>query len=244
MTDAASVTTDKDKEAQGVAKASQEFEALVVGELLKTMRKTISAGKKEGFDSQIATGMFDEELAKHIASAGAFGIAKVMSASINEHKAAENGTSMTSGIQAGSATANPADWSMPIDAAPTHFSEGQKFGADRVGHDHQGLDLAKPVGTPVHAARDGIVTGIGRDLTSSGGLQVKVTHDDGFTTKYMHLDSLNDDLQVGQKVNAGDGLGTVGNTGTSSHGAHLHFEIEQNGNHLDPQQFMKNWRRP
>ena len=50
-------------------------------------------------------------------------------------------------------------------------------------------------------------------------------HTGSFETRYMHLDEIREDLKPGMKVKAGEMIGTVGNTGTSSKGAHLHLKF-------------------
>lgn len=233
-----------------IKKVSQDFESLVALELLKTMRKTIQQSKGGGFDREMATSMFDEELAKHIAGGSAFGIADMMQSNLAERLGLGNTPeagaplhvpSRPFGVEA-LQSLNDGTWVQPVDNAPIRFSEGQKFGADRHDHMHAGLDLAQATGTPVRSANAGTIAAIHRNAGSRGGLQVTVDHPGGFTTKYMHLDTIDPSLQVGAPVSAGASLGTVGNTGTSSHGAHLHFELEHHGQNLDPEPFVRSWR--
>ena len=108
---------------------------------------------------------------------------------------------------------------------------------------HQGLDLATSAGTPIYAARSGEVViardGIpGQDASNSAGNWVKLKHDDGSYTAYMHM--LNGSVKVkqGDYVNQGDQLGEVGSTGAST-GNHLHFSVyEANGNSKDPYNYL------
>ena len=105
---------------------------------------------------------------------------------------------------------------------------------------HKGVDLAAPTGTPVRAVKPGKIS-ISQHQTSGGrstgyGNWVEVKHDDGTSSRYGHLNSR--DVQVGQRVEAGQVIGTVGNTGTST-GAHLHFEVRNaQGQAVDPQKVM------
>jgi len=91
------------------------------------------------------------------------------------------------------------------------------------GH-HTGVDYAAPTGTDVVAAARGTVV----EVSSGGayGNRIVIQHDDGYRTTYNHLSSV--DVHVGQSVDAGDHVGTVGSTGNSS-GSHLHFEVSQGG---------------
>ena len=90
----------------------------------------------------------------------------------------------------------------------------------RADKSHNGIDYGMPVGTPVLAAADGIVTRAGWDATGYG-LHVRVRDGDGGGCVYGHLSAL---LVVsGQRVKAGEQIGYSGNTGRST-GPHLHFE--------------------
>ncbi|TMJ32488.1 MAG: M23 family metallopeptidase [Alphaproteobacteria bacterium] len=96
---------------------------------------------------------------------------------------------------------------------------------------HEGLDLLANVGTPVYAAGDGIVTRLGPN--GGYGNFIRVIHADRLTTIYGHLSRFAPGLQAGQPVARGELIGFVGNTGRST-GAHLHFEIQNNGRPIDP----------
>lgn len=107
------------------------------------------------------------------------------------------------------------------------------YGA-RWGSMHYGLDFADAIGAPIHAVSTGTVIEAGP--ASGFGLWVRVRHDDGTVSVYGHV---NDILShVGQRVNAGDTIATVGNRGWST-GPHLHLEIwEPNGAKVDPAQWL------
>jgi Membrane proteins related to metalloendopeptidases len=97
---------------------------------------------------------------------------------------------------------------------------------------HAGIDIAG--GGPIVAAKSGTVTVAGYHF--SLGNYVKIDHGGGISTVYGHMQS---DLRVsaGQSVSAGQQIGTMGTTGTST-GVHLHFEIHQNGSPVNPRNFM------
>jgi len=89
---------------------------------------------------------------------------------------------------------------------------------------HQGIDFAAPVGTPVRVVGDGVVEFSG---TQRGfGNVVIVRHSRNRSTLYAHLQRI--DVQRGQRVAAGQLIGTVGDTGWAT-GTHLHFEFHVNG---------------
>lgn len=96
---------------------------------------------------------------------------------------------------------------------------------------HKGIDLAAPLGTPVYAANEGIVTR--KEYQKGYGNVVYIQHPDGTETRYGHLSQFAN-IQAGMPIQAGQPLGAVGSTGVST-GAHLHFEVrDSSGNALDP----------
>ena len=75
------------------------------------------------------------------------------------------------------------------------------------------------------------------DTWGSGwGYYVMIDHGDGYATQYAHCDEIL--VNVGDHVKRGDPIALVGNTG-DSYGAHLHFEVWDNGNRIDPLPFLK-----
>jgi len=103
---------------------------------------------------------------------------------------------------------------------------------------HSGTDLAAPKGTPVLAAADGeVVTATAYDPDRvSAGTFVIIDHGSATKTFYSHLDTIA--VAPGQRVRAGDTIGTVGNTGVSS-GPHLHFEVWSADHPVDPMRLIK-----
>jgi murein DD-endopeptidase MepM/ murein hydrolase activator NlpD len=98
------------------------------------------------------------------------------------------------------------------------------------GHFHTGLDFACPVGTPIHASGDGIVSFAGGD-DNGYGIQVDIDHQNGFQTKYAHLSRVV--VAPGKQVKRGEMIGYSGSTGLST-GPHLHYEIMKGGVKIDP----------
>lgn len=98
---------------------------------------------------------------------------------------------------------------------------------------HEGLDISAPTGTPVYAPADGIVTFVG--IRNGYGLTVEIKHGDRYITRYAHLsESL---VRVGQKVQRGDMIARVGNSGRST-GPHLHYEVLKDGVPVNPRKFI------
>lgn len=90
---------------------------------------------------------------------------------------------------------------------------------------HSGVDLQAPVGTPIKAAGAGTVAFAGEQ--GIYGNLVVINHQQGRQTRYAHLETI--EVRVGQQVEAGTQLGTVGQTGTpDTDEPHLHFEVRYN----------------
>lgn len=98
---------------------------------------------------------------------------------------------------------------------------------------HEGIDLAGPADTPIHAARSGLVTFAGYNKIS--GNNILIRHYDGQETAYYHMRRLI--AQRGQYVHQGEVIGLMGTTGRST-GNHLHFEIRINGVRVDPAPYI------
>lgn len=94
---------------------------------------------------------------------------------------------------------------------------------------HTGVDIAAPPGTPVVAARGGLVAHAG--WAGELGLAVAVDHGGGEFTVYGHLSRVL--VEAGQEVSSGQAVGLVGATGTAT-GPHLHFAVWRDGQPLDP----------
>ena len=98
---------------------------------------------------------------------------------------------------------------------------------------HTGVDLvAKYV--PLRAAKAGVVTFAGN--MSGYGKIIIIRHDNGYETRYAHLSVIS--TNVGEHVNQGDLIGKTGNSGRTT-GAHLHFEVRQNGVPKNPMKYLR-----
>lgn len=96
---------------------------------------------------------------------------------------------------------------------------------------HEGIDLAAPAGTPIRAAADGIVDFAA--WNGGYGRYVRLQHDARFATAYAHMSRFADGIEQGSAVRRGDVIGYVGTTGRST-GPHLHFELLDGGEAIDP----------
>lgn len=98
---------------------------------------------------------------------------------------------------------------------------------------HEGYDIAARTGTPVVATADGIVS---QAKTMPGyGKIVIIDHGYGYRTYYAHNSKIH--VKVGQRVNRGDKVASVGNTGRST-GSHVHYEIRLNGVPVNPKKYL------
>ena len=104
----------------------------------------------------------------------------------------------------------------------------------RWGRMHKGIDIANNVGTPILAAKDGIIAFSG--WSSGYGYLVEISHGDGSSTRYAHNSRLL--VKKGQLVPQGSRISLMGSTGRST-GPHLHFEIRRAGGAaMDPMSML------
>ncbi len=129
-------------------------------------------------------------------------------------------------------------WIHPVTSSAELMPElaSRHFGAERVGVErtecgagHCGIDLDAPRGRPLVAVADGIVVRVERsELGADGksGRYVRIQHDDGTLTAYMHMDDVAEGFEVGNHVLAGQYVGTLGATAVGNTPPHCHFSLE------------------
>ena len=117
-------------------------------------------------------------------------------------------------VDTGPAYSYPVRWGTPISGRFGEVSESWPGG-------HAGLDFNGDTGDAVYAATDGRVTYAEYNYGGYGNL-IMIIRRDGTETRYAHLSKIS--VKQGERVNAGDLIGRIGNTGDSS-GSHLHFEV-------------------
>ena len=121
---------------------------------------------------------------------------------------------------------------LPWRGGPFRLSQGANGQYSHYGPKNKyAMDIAMPVGTPIIAARAGVVVKTensqsGRGNDASGNF-VRVLHDDGTMGVYLHLKQGSVSVREGQRVTVGSPLALSGNTGNSS-GPHLHFVVQRN----------------
>jgi murein DD-endopeptidase MepM/ murein hydrolase activator NlpD len=99
---------------------------------------------------------------------------------------------------------------------------------------HSGVDFAGPVGTPLYATADGVVTHAG--WLSGYGRLVKIKHEFGIETRYAHMSKIR--VKVGQRVSRGERIGDMGASGRVT-GPHLHYEVRVGGKAVNPMIYIK-----
>ncbi|UHA75841.1 M23 family metallopeptidase [Paenibacillus sp. 481] len=104
---------------------------------------------------------------------------------------------------------------------------------------HGGLDVAGHNGEPIFAAAEGTVTASSRD--NQKGNYIFIRHRGNLETRYLHLSE--SQVKTGSKVRKGQQIGKLGSTGRST-GPHLHFEIRQNGEPIDPLNYVSSPNTP
>jgi len=127
---------------------------------------------------------------------------------------------------------------LPPIAPNTTFQISQAFGGSFSHTDEQNkyaVDIAMPIGTPVHAARSGIVVEVEDDFYKGGtdkaysseANNIRILHDDGSMAIYAHMELEKAQVYPGLEVFAGQLIGYSGNTGFTT-GPHLHFAVQIN----------------
>ncbi len=100
---------------------------------------------------------------------------------------------------------------------------------------HRGTDFAAPTGTPIFAAGSGVIEFAAPK--GANGNFVRLRHDNGWETLYLHMNAFAPGLAAGQRVVQGQAIGEVGTTGRST-GPHLHYEVHIDGAPVDPQSIV------
>jgi murein DD-endopeptidase MepM/ murein hydrolase activator NlpD len=106
----------------------------------------------------------------------------------------------------------------------------------KIGKFHAGLDFTAPTGTPIYATGNGTID-LAEYNPSGYGNHVWIKHGYGYRTHYGHMVKIK--VHNGQQVSRGEVIGWVGSTGKST-GPHCHYEVEKNGEKIDPIHFFYN----
>lgn len=138
----------------------------------------------------------------------------------------------------------------PVFKESGDINETSPFGEKRGRYIHKGVDVVRYIGynttATIAAIADGKVIAVKNTVTGVDhrrnleGNYVCIDHGGGMVSKYFHLryGSIPASVRVGAEVHKGDTIGYMGNTG-DSYGAHLHFQLEQNGTPIDGSPYLK-----
>jgi murein DD-endopeptidase MepM/ murein hydrolase activator NlpD len=208
-----------------------QFEAMLMTQMLREMKDSMAPESDDGgFGGEMLGDTVNMELGLALSNAGGMGLADSLLKSLTRLDE-QPGQSEVEAAMAALPSTTSAPMTMPGgvgNAISSDFGWRQDpiHGQARF---HAGLDLKVAYGQEVRAASGGVVKFAGEQ--SGYGTTVVVDHGDGLETRYAHLSSA--DVRAGAMVSAGQAIARSGNSGRST-GAHLHFEVRQNGQPIDP----------
>lgn len=233
-------------------KAAEDFEAIFINYMFKTMRESISkSGLLDGGKAEeMYTAMMDEELSKAIAHRGGIGLGSILLKELNmrgdSSQPDEGFLDKVSKItQAKPYSQMPEESANDNEAGQTPKFKSPISGvlSSKYGyrHDpfkqdvkfHHGIDIAAKEGTEVYPSASGVVIFSG--WKDGYGNMVEIRHNNGYVTRYGH--NAKNLVKEGDNVDLGTQIAEVGSTGRST-GAHLHFEIRKDGVAQNPADFM------
>lgn len=113
----------------------------------------------------------------------------------------------------------------------SRFSSSRLHPIRKIYRPHYGIDYAAPIGTPVQATADGVVTFAG--WNGAAGRMVRIRHKNAYETMYLHLKSLAAGIKTGARVEGGQVIGYVGSSGEST-GPHLDYRLLYHGKYVNP----------
>ncbi len=217
---------DKAREKAKLREACRMFEAQFLKMLWKEMRRTVPKAKliHGGYGEEVFTDLLDQAVSDQSVKGGSMGLADLLERQLSREGLARPGVKMGEYLRP--APGGPAGMELrpPVEGILTSGFGPRVHPITGRDHQHTGLDLAAPRGTPVRAAAAGRVEFAG---TRGGyGKLVVIVHADGSSTYYGHLDQIA--VRRGELVAAGQQVATVGSTGSST-GPHLHFEARDAG---------------
>jgi murein DD-endopeptidase MepM/ murein hydrolase activator NlpD len=230
-----------------VRELAEQFEAMLLTQMLRQMRQSMlsddsDSGDSTGFGSRTMTETIDSALALSLSRSSRLGLADFMVRAFERQAAPaapastapastapdplEEGGTDPDGARVGSVPSLPAPPTGPVTSG-FGWRDDPITGQPRF---HSGTDVRMAYGQDVLAAAGGRVASVG---TQGGyGLTVVVDHGRGIETRYAHLSSA--PIKTGDLVESGQVIAQSGNSGRST-GPHLHFEVLDNGQAVNPQ---------
>jgi murein DD-endopeptidase MepM/ murein hydrolase activator NlpD len=230
-------------ERREVARLAREFEAMLMTQMLREMRRSMLTDESQdaGLGGSAMTDTIDIELGQALSRVGGFGLSTVLTGALEKSRAGGGmaAPSSPSPMPAPPPEAGLADLPAPgqiaadvISAPEGAITSGFGWrrdpltGAPRF---HKGIDVAQPIGQNVMAAASGRVVAAGNH--GDYGTMIVVDHGGGQQTRYAHLSA--SAVQVGDQVGVGQVIGKTGDSGRTT-GPHLHFEVMTDGRAVDP----------
>jgi murein DD-endopeptidase MepM/ murein hydrolase activator NlpD len=145
----------------------------------------------------------------------------------------DQASSASASARVGAQSATPAEFAASVpNIMPVAGWITKHFSTDPAAP-HLGVDIAAAGGTPIKVAATGVVEEVRNDRYY--GLMAEVRHESGFLTRYGHCSQVL--VSAGDKVNRGQTIALVGNTGRST-APHVHYEVIKYGKHVDPMGFI------
>lgn len=213
---------------------AEQFESLLLAQMLREMRESLdSESDGEDLGGSMLTDAFTSELGLALSRSGGVGLSDFLIKSVTRRAAGGAAAFPIPGPDAVAAPGPvPTDTAIPRAAGPLVNSE---FGSrsDPVhgqARFHAGQDLRSAYGEEVRAAAGGVVSFAGE--RGGYGMMVVVDHGGGTETRYAHLSAV--EVRAGMTIEAGQAIARSGNSGRTT-GPHLHFEVRQNGQPVDPE---------
>jgi peptidoglycan hydrolase FlgJ len=256
-------------------KATQEFEAVFIGYMLKVMRSTVDQAEEDeggALGKDVYLSMFDQEIALQMARNSSLGIGEMMyrqleqtvkdakpvpatppsgtalpqrdpQGSVNSTRLVQSPLDISSHREQGGPVEDSREallaWSAPLEGRISSAFGERADPFTQTTQFHRGVDIAAPGGTPIKAARPGIVVFSG--YLSGYGNTIILEHAGGFRTLYGHASRTL--VRQGDQISNEQVIGEVGSSGRST-GTHLHFELQKGGKRVDPKEFLLAARRP
>lgn len=210
-----------------------QFESTLLSQMLKQMKDSMAPqDDREGLGQSVFGDTINHELAMSLTKAGGVGLAESLLKGLSRIDQQPGQSEVAAAMAATPATVSmpmPTSRSFTLDSAVSSDFGWRHDPINGQPRFHAGLDLKVAYGQEVRAASGGVVTFAGEQ--SGYGTTVVVDHGDGLETRYAHLSST--EVQAGSVVSAGQPIARSGNSGRST-GAHLHFEVRQDGQPIDP----------
>ncbi|HEY6509759.1 MAG TPA: peptidoglycan DD-metalloendopeptidase family protein, partial [Vicinamibacterales bacterium] len=205
-----------------LAALATEFESMLLGQMLREMRKAGSwkeeSEEQDGFGGAALMDTIDMELSLRLSQAQSLGLRDQLLRQV--------------GGRVDQATGAPAPQMAGPPALVAAVSSGFGWRADPMTGAtafHRGIDVRAAYGDVVASAGGGRV--VVAEPQGGYGHTVVVDHGDGLRTRYAHLSAIS--VRVGDQVARGDQVGQAGRTGRAT-GTHVHFEATQAGRPIDP----------